>query len=122
MTENTSPILGHRFQKGESGNPAGKPRGARHKTTLMAERLMQDDVEKIVSAVLPPRATAIARSDASPSRRRWAASPFAEALPAAESFRYPRSWAFTLLGLDAYCAAAAEDSAQTARVSVRVTP
>ena len=52
MTENTSPILGHRFQKGESGNPAGKPRGARHKTTLMAERLMQDDVEKIVSAVL----------------------------------------------------------------------
>jgi len=63
-----------------------------------------------------------ARSDASPSRRRWAASPFAEALPAAESFRYPRSWAFTLLGLDAYCAAAAEDSAQTARVSVRVTP
>ena len=63
-----------------------------------------------------------ARSDASPSRRRWAASPFAEALPAAESFRYPRSWAFTLLGLDAYCAAAAENSAQTARVSVRVTP
>jgi hypothetical protein len=40
-----------------------------------------------------------ARSGASPSRRRWAASPFADALPAAESFRYPRSWAFTLLGL-----------------------
>jgi hypothetical protein len=52
MTENTSPNLGHRFQKGESGNPAGKPKGARHKTTLMAERLVQDDVEKIVSAVL----------------------------------------------------------------------
>jgi hypothetical protein len=52
MTENTSPILGHRFQKGESGNPAGKPRGARHKTTLMAERLMQDDAEKIVNAVI----------------------------------------------------------------------
>ena len=28
----------------------------------------------------------------------------------AESFRYPRSWAFTLLGLDAYCAAVAEAS------------
>jgi hypothetical protein len=50
-----------------------------------------------------------ARSDASPSRRRWATSLFAEALPAAESFRSPRAWAFTLLGLDAYCAVAAED-------------
>ena len=29
-----------------------KPKGARHKTTLLAERLMQDDVEKIVNAVL----------------------------------------------------------------------
>jgi hypothetical protein len=52
MTENTSPNLGHRFQKGESGNPAGKPRGARHKTTILAERLMQDDAEKIVNAVI----------------------------------------------------------------------
>ena len=51
-----------------------------------------------------------ARSDASPSRRRWAASLFAEALPTAESFRSPRAWAFTLLGLDAYCAAVPEDS------------
>ena len=45
----------------------------------------------------------------SPSRRRWAASLFAEALPAAESFRSPRAWAFTLLGLDAYCAVVADD-------------
>jgi hypothetical protein len=52
MTENTVANLEHRFQKGQSGNPAGKPKGARHKTTLLAERLMQDDVEKIVSAVL----------------------------------------------------------------------
>ena len=50
-----------------------------------------------------------ARSDASPSRRRWAAALFAEALPIAERFRSPRAWAFTLLGLDAYCAAVAED-------------
>jgi glycosyltransferase involved in cell wall biosynthesis len=50
-----------------------------------------------------------ARSDSSPSRRRWAASLFAEALPAAEAFRSPRAWAFTLLGLDAYCAAASND-------------
>ena len=36
----------------KKGNPAGNPRGARHKATLLAERLMQDDVEKIVNAVL----------------------------------------------------------------------
>jgi hypothetical protein len=35
-----------------SGNPAGKPKGARHRTTLLAERLMQDDVKEIVNAVL----------------------------------------------------------------------
>jgi glycosyltransferase involved in cell wall biosynthesis len=51
-----------------------------------------------------------ARNDASASRRRWAASLFAEALPSAESFGSPRAWAFTLLGLDAYCVAVAEDS------------
>ena len=50
-----------------------------------------------------------ARSDASPSRRRWAAGLFAEALPTVESFHSPRAWAFTLLGLDAYCAAVPED-------------
>jgi hypothetical protein len=50
-----------------------------------------------------------ARRDASPSRRRWAASLFAEALPAAEIFRSPRAWAFTLLGLSAYCAVVPDD-------------
>jgi hypothetical protein len=30
-------------------------------------------------------------------------------LPTAESFRSPRAWAFTLLGLDAYCATAPDD-------------
>jgi glycosyltransferase involved in cell wall biosynthesis len=50
-----------------------------------------------------------ARSDSSPSRRRWAASLFAEALGTAEAFHSPRAWAFTLLGLDAYCAAVPDD-------------
>ena len=44
-----------------------------------------------------------ARNDTDPSRRRWAAALFKTALPAVEHFRSPRSWAFTLLGLDAYC-------------------
>jgi glycosyltransferase involved in cell wall biosynthesis len=50
-----------------------------------------------------------ARRDASPSRRRWAAALFLEALPTAEGFGSPRAWAFTLLGLDAYCATAPDD-------------
>ena len=50
-----------------------------------------------------------ARSDRDPSRRRWATALFAEALPAVESFLSPRAWSFTLLGLDAYCAAVAQD-------------
>ena len=52
MSENAGPNLEHRFQKGQSGNPAGKPKGARHKTTLLAERLMAADAENIVAAVV----------------------------------------------------------------------
>jgi glycosyltransferase involved in cell wall biosynthesis len=50
-----------------------------------------------------------ARKDASPSRRRWATALFAQALPAAKTFRSPRASAFTLLGLDAYCTAVPDD-------------
>ncbi len=50
-----------------------------------------------------------ARSDASASRRRWAAALFAEALPIVKSFHSPRAAAFTLLGLDAYCAVIPDD-------------
>jgi glycosyltransferase involved in cell wall biosynthesis len=55
-----------------------------------------------------------ARGDASPSRRRWAACLFAEAVRPVENFSSPRAWAFTLLGLDAYCASIAEDSSISA--------
>jgi glycosyltransferase involved in cell wall biosynthesis len=50
-----------------------------------------------------------ARGDTSPSRRRWAAALFVQALRTAESIRSPRAWAFMLLGLDAYCTAAPDD-------------
>jgi hypothetical protein len=40
------------FQKGQSGNPAGKPKGMRNRATLMAEKLMQDDAEQVVRAVV----------------------------------------------------------------------
>ena len=41
--------------------------------------------------------------DTDPSRRRWAAALFKTALAAVEEFSSPRAWAFSLLGLDAYC-------------------
>lgn len=50
-----------------------------------------------------------AREDTDPSRRRWAASLFAQALPSTEKFTSPRAWAFTLLGLDGFCTASGHD-------------
>jgi hypothetical protein len=47
MTENTEEIQGGRFQKGQSGNPAGKPKGARHKTTLAIQALLDGEAENI---------------------------------------------------------------------------
>lgn len=44
-----------------------------------------------------------ASRDCDSSRRSWATSLFRTALPPVENFRSPRAWAFTLLGLNAYC-------------------
>jgi glycosyltransferase involved in cell wall biosynthesis len=52
-----------------------------------------------------------ARHDTDRSRRRWAAALFKIALPVVEKFSSPRAWAFTLLGLDAYCTLEAGDIA-----------
>ncbi len=35
------------FEKGESGNPAGRPRGARNQATLLMQNLLADDAEAI---------------------------------------------------------------------------
>jgi glycosyltransferase involved in cell wall biosynthesis len=56
-----------------------------------------------------------ARNDANASRRRWAAALFREALPATGAFHSPRAWAFTLLGLDAYCVVAQDSQARELR-------
>ena len=42
----------HRFAKGQSGNPAGRPKGARHPITVLAERMLQDDAGEVVAAVV----------------------------------------------------------------------
>ncbi|WP_439923894.1 glycosyltransferase family 4 protein [Nitrobacter sp. JJSN] len=50
-----------------------------------------------------------ALADANPSRRTWAAALFADVMSTAERLASPRAWVFVLLGLDAYCTAAAND-------------
>ena len=36
-----------RFKKGQSGNPSGRPKGARHKTTVAVEALLDGEAEEI---------------------------------------------------------------------------
>jgi hypothetical protein len=45
-------IQGGRFVPGVSGNPAGKPLGARARATRLAEKLMAGDAEAVVLAVI----------------------------------------------------------------------
>ena len=41
----TTPRRG--FQKGQSGNPRGRPKGARHKTTLAMEAILEGEAEAL---------------------------------------------------------------------------
>ncbi len=52
-----------------------------------------------------------AATDTNASRRSWALSLFKTALSPVEEFTSPRAWAFTLLGLNSYCATIADDPA-----------
>jgi hypothetical protein len=46
--ENTGQKQAGRFRTGKSGNPAGKPKGSRNKTTLAMEALLDGEAEAIV--------------------------------------------------------------------------
>jgi len=43
MSENSDQKHATRWRKGQSGNPSGKPRGARHKATLAAQALLDGE-------------------------------------------------------------------------------
>src|SRR5689334_11279876 len=47
MSENSGEKHNTRWQKGQSGNPSGKPPGARHKATLAIEALLEGEAEAI---------------------------------------------------------------------------
>jgi hypothetical protein len=52
MTEKSGQNQAGRFQKGMSGNPNGKPKGVRARVTQLAEKLLEDDRDAIVRAVI----------------------------------------------------------------------
>jgi Family of unknown function (DUF5681) len=41
-----------KFRKGQSGNPKGKTKGTKNKTTLIAEALLKDEVENICRCLI----------------------------------------------------------------------
>jgi hypothetical protein len=47
MTDNTDEKQGGRFKKGQSGNPAGRPKGSLNQTTLACQELLNGEAENI---------------------------------------------------------------------------
>lgn len=50
--DDTAPHQGSRFRKGQSGNPAGRPSGARNRTTMAMEALLEEDARAIMGKAI----------------------------------------------------------------------
>jgi len=50
--ESSLNLQGGRFPKGRSGNPKGKPKGARNRTTVIAQTLLEGEAEALVKKVV----------------------------------------------------------------------
>jgi F0F1-type ATP synthase gamma subunit len=51
-SKHTKEIKAMPFQKGESGNPAGRPRGALNRATVLAQTLLSERAESIAAKVI----------------------------------------------------------------------
>jgi type I restriction enzyme, R subunit len=63
MLEKTDTKQGPRFRKGQSGNPSGRPPGARNKTTLAVEALLDGEAEALTRKAIERAKTADQRLD-----------------------------------------------------------
>jgi hypothetical protein len=52
MQELSTEVRPRGWQPGQSGNPKGKPKGARHRATVMAEKLLGSDLPDVIKSVI----------------------------------------------------------------------
>lgn len=55
MTESKTPVTTSKFQKGQSGNPAGRPKGSKNKATVISEAIqgkLVGQLERDAQAIL----------------------------------------------------------------------
>jgi hypothetical protein len=48
----TKKARGRPFEPGQSGNPSGRPKGARNKATVVIEALLEDEAEALIRKVI----------------------------------------------------------------------